>query len=59
MCPARAPRPPSPEPVQVVVEDVRGVAEDVGPNGELLVRTPEGLRTVVSGTLRMADGGYC
>jgi BirA family biotin operon repressor/biotin-[acetyl-CoA-carboxylase] ligase len=44
---------------EVMVEDVRGVAEDVGPGGELLVRTPEGLKTVVSGTLRLADGRYC
>lgn len=44
---------------EVVVEDVRGVAEDVGPHGELLVRTAAGLRAVVSGTLRMADGTYC
>ena len=44
---------------EVVVDDVRGVAEDVGPGGELLVRTPDGLKTVFSGTLRMADGAYC
>ena len=29
MCPARAPRPPSPEPVQVVVEDVHDLEERV------------------------------
>lgn len=44
---------------EVVVEDVRGIAQDVGPGGELLVRTSQGLKTVVSGTLRMADGSYC
>lgn len=44
---------------EVVVEDVRGIAEDVGPGGELVVRTEEGLKAVFSGTLRMADGSYC
>ncbi len=44
---------------EVVVDDVCGVADGVGPGGELLVQTPDGLRTVVSGTLRMADGAYC
>lgn len=44
---------------EVLVEELSGVAEDIGPGGELLLRTPTGLRTIVSGTLRMADGAYC
>ena len=43
----------------VMVDDVAGVAEDIGPGGELLVRTAAGVASVVSGTLRMADGAYC
>lgn len=44
----------------VVVEDVAGIAEAIGPEGQLLIRTPHGALTpLLSGTLRLADGSYC
>jgi BirA family biotin operon repressor/biotin-[acetyl-CoA-carboxylase] ligase len=48
--------------VQVIGEaqPVAGVAEGIGPSGELLLRRPDGgLETVISGTIRTADGAYC
>jgi BirA family biotin operon repressor/biotin-[acetyl-CoA-carboxylase] ligase len=48
--------------VQVIGEaaPLTGVAEAIGPSGELLLRTPAGtLETVISGTIRTADGAYC
>ena len=39
---------------------VAGLAEDIGPNGELLLRRSDGsLETVISGTVRTAAGTYC
>lgn len=41
-------------------EPLLGRAEAIGPHGELLLRTPDGrLETVISGTVRAADGSYC
>lgn len=47
--------------VRVLAEPpVAGRAEGLGPHGELLVRTGDGsLATVVSGTVRTAEGAYC
>jgi biotin-(acetyl-CoA carboxylase) ligase len=48
--------------IQVIgeAEPLAGVAEAIGPSGELLLRRPDGaLETVISGTIRTADGAYC
>jgi BirA family biotin operon repressor/biotin-[acetyl-CoA-carboxylase] ligase len=48
--------------IQVIGEaqPVAGMAEAIGPSGELLLRRPDGtLETVISGTIRTADGSYC
>lgn len=47
--------------VQVIGDSpTSGVAEGIGPSGELLLRRADGvLETVISGTLRTADGAYC
>jgi BirA family biotin operon repressor/biotin-[acetyl-CoA-carboxylase] ligase len=48
--------------IQVIGEaqPMAGVAESIGPSGELLLRRPDGrLETVISGTIRTADGAYC
>ena len=45
--------------LDVDVDGLRGVAEDVGPSGELLLRLADGTRrAVVSGTVRRPDGSY-
>ena len=45
---------------RVRVEELEGVAEGLGPNGELQVRRDDGqLVDVVTGTVRLADGAYC
>ncbi|MNT93200.1 hypothetical protein D3C86_2136450 [compost metagenome] len=47
--------------IQVLGEaPTAGTAEAIGPNGELLLRRADGtLETVISGTIRTADGSYC
>lgn len=47
--------------VQIVGEaPLAGEAEALGPQGELLVRSPDGvLHTVISGSVRAANGAYC
>lgn len=45
---------------RVRVDALEGVAESLGPNGELQVRGDDGrLVDVVTGTVRLADGAYC
>jgi BirA family biotin operon repressor/biotin-[acetyl-CoA-carboxylase] ligase len=45
---------------RVRVDEVEGVAEALGPNGELRVRQDDGrLVDVVTGSVRLADGAYC
>ncbi|MDB5096307.1 MAG: biotin--[acetyl-CoA-carboxylase] ligase [Cyanobacteria bacterium RYN_339] len=45
---------------RVRVETLEGVAEALGPNGELQVRRDDGtLMDVISGSVRLADGAYC
>lgn len=39
--------------------EVAGEAIGLGPQGQLLVRTHDGVRAVLTGTVRMADGAYC
>jgi BirA family biotin operon repressor/biotin-[acetyl-CoA-carboxylase] ligase len=45
---------------RVRVDELEGVAEGLGPNGELRIRRDDGqLVDVVTGTVRLADGSYC